>query len=328
MSGLPGILFTLVGPAGAGKNTVMKEALARVPGTRQFPTVTTRPQRAGETEGREHYFVDHAEFARMERAGELLESQDNHGQWYGMPLRPLEIGLAEGAVFLADIDMRGAVSARQAFPENVVMVFIQPPSLSALVERMRERGTETEAQISKRLLRAPLELEFARQCDYLIVNDTLDQAAHLLVSIIEAELSRRAARHLADAAPRPRRFSARTIIARGGDVLVSADDGRIPECDFTLDTAPHLAALSAARTATGIEADDAQLTTRDTAQDDVIPPVYVADNSDEQADQFAFYYIIVPDTVWSAAPGWVWLPAASVELPQQVRSVLMPASTI
>jgi guanylate kinase len=328
VSEFPGILFTLIGPAGAGKNTVMKEALARISGARQFPTVTTRAPRPGEMEGREHYFVDHTEFERMDRAGELLESQDNHGQWYGMPRRPLEAGLTDGAVFLADIDMRGALCARETFPDNVVLVFIQPPSLSALIARMRERGSETEAQIGKRLLRAPLEMDFAPQCDYLITNDTLDQAVNQLVSVIHAERSRRAARRLIGTAPRPRQYSARVIIARDGDLLVSETSGCLPAAEFPIESQPHVAALEAARTATASDVSAAQLTTRDAAQNGYVPPVYVADDSDAQTDRFIYYYAVTPDPLWTNAPGWAWRPAAAVDLPQPVRTVMMPESAV
>mgnify|MGYP001319092454 CR=1 FL=1 len=95
-----------------------------------------------------------------------------------------------------------------------------------------------------------------------------------------------------------------------------------------IDSQPHQAALSAARTATGSEVSAAQLTTSDTAQNDYIPPVYVTDGSDAQTDRFVYYYMVTPDSLWTSASGWSWRPAAAVDLPQPVRAVMMTASAV
>jgi guanylate kinase len=184
-----GLLFTMIGPAGAGKNAVMNGVLEQHAEARQFPTATTRARRDYETQGREHQFLSRAEFEAMIAQQALLEHQEVHGNWYGIPRHPLENALAHGALLFADIDMHGATIVRQAFPHNAILVFVAPPSLPVLAQRMRERG-ESEAEISRRLLRAPAEMTYAPQCDYIIINDTLKQSIAEMMEIVAWERKR------------------------------------------------------------------------------------------------------------------------------------------
>src|SRR5579871_2392976 len=168
----PGLLFTLVGPAGAGKNRLMRYVLERTPVT-QFPTATTRPIRSGEQNGREHLFVSLTEFQHMIETDELLEHQVIHGNLYGMPRSAVEKAINDGHSLIADIEYLGAARARAIYPDNAVSIFIQTPSIGTLIDRMYERH-ETTAEIGKRLLRVPKELDYARECNYRILNDTFE----------------------------------------------------------------------------------------------------------------------------------------------------------
>lgn len=194
-----GMLITLVGPAGAGKNQLMNDMIARFAGgqtrVRQFPTATTRSPREGEKDGREHHFVTTEHFRYMIDHDELLEWQLIHGKsndrYYGMPRATLDAGLKAGDVLMADVEYLGAQRVKELYPDNVISVFVMPPSIGALIQRMKHRGTEKQAEIAKRLLRVPAELAYANECEYVIVNDSFAEAAALLYSIIQAEVAGR-----------------------------------------------------------------------------------------------------------------------------------------
>ncbi len=191
----PGLLFVLVGPPGVGKNALMQEVLPRVPDLRQLPTATTRPIRPTEQPGREHLFVSEAEFKRMQSSGELVESQVVHQHWYGVPRTTVENAIHDGQDLIADIEVLGATILKSAYPDNVILIFVQPKSPEVLIERMRARG-EAEAQIELRMQRVPMEMSYAVQCDYLITNDLIGPASELLYAIVLAERSKGELRQL------------------------------------------------------------------------------------------------------------------------------------
>jgi guanylate kinase len=186
---LTGALFVMVGPSGVGKNVVMKQIMERMPMLRQMPTATTRAMREGEQEGREHFFVSLKQFEQMKVENALIEYEEVYaGTWYGTPRQGLQNALASGDYLIADIDVHGAKNLKEAFPDNVVLIFIAPPSLDDLEKRLRQRGKMDEAEIARRLNRAPEELAFAEQCDYRVVNDELEKTIEQVMGIINAEL--------------------------------------------------------------------------------------------------------------------------------------------
>lgn len=185
-----GLIFVLVGPPGAGKNTVMNRVLQELPALRQLATATTRPMRSTEQEGREHYFMDRDEFEQMIVSNALLEHQLIHGELYGILRRPVEQAIASEIDIIADIDVYGAEALRANFPENAVLVFVEPPSREVLIRRMQERGEDTE-EIEKRMKRVDMEMSHLTDCDYLITNNDVDEASVLLASIVRAERSKR-----------------------------------------------------------------------------------------------------------------------------------------
>jgi guanylate kinase len=196
-----GLLFVLVGPTAVGKTTLIKKVLGQVPDLAQIPTATTRPIRANEQEGREHYFFDKAGFQHLIDSGALLENQEVHGFQYGIIRARLEEALAAGYDQIADIEVLGAAILREAFPHNAVLIFISPPTAATLEKRIRERGDKPD-EIERRLGRVPFEMQFAPMCNTLIVNDDLEIAASELMAVIAAERRRRALRHFVRVAAR------------------------------------------------------------------------------------------------------------------------------
>ena len=195
---LPGVIFVMIGPGGAGKNAIMKAIISAFPSIRQLATATTRPRREDERQGREHLFVSAQEFRAMIRNGDLLEHQEvTPGKFYGIPRRTVVEVLGAGVACIADIEVLGAIELAAAYPRNVVQVFVTVPGadsaeqLAVLEERMRGRADEA-TDIKQRLGRArTLELPYQKRCDYLVVNDDLAQAIERTSAIIRRELVER-----------------------------------------------------------------------------------------------------------------------------------------
>jgi guanylate kinase len=149
-------------------------------------SATTRPPRPGEVEGVHYHFVDEAEFARMEREGELIESAVVHGRnHYGTPRGPVEQALREHRMALLEIDLQGARQVRDSMPE-ALFVFLAPPSWDELVRRLVGRGTEDEEERTRRLETAKVELAAEDEFDVTIVNDDVRRAAEELVSLMRS----------------------------------------------------------------------------------------------------------------------------------------------
>jgi guanylate kinase len=190
-----GLLFILMGPTGAGKNTLMNGVLDRLEDVHQLPTATTRAIRANEQEGREHHFVTLAEFERMIAADELLEWQNVHGRLYGVPQGTVEQAITAERDQIADIDVLGALLVRSLYPDNVVLIFVQPDEDQQVIQTVRERlqaRGESVEEIENRLRRVTMEMQYLPFCDYLIVNnESPEQGIETLHSIIVAERARR-----------------------------------------------------------------------------------------------------------------------------------------
>src|SRR5581483_7628374 len=184
-----GTLFVVSAPSGAGKTTLCREARLRVPGLAYSVSCTTRAPRAGEVDGSDFRFVSRETFTAMRDRGELAEWASVHGNLYGTPARPLESALREGRDVLLDIDTQGAAQLRRRYPE-AVLIFIVAPSMAELEQRLRERRSDAEAEIARRLRRAREEVAMWRAYDYLVVNRDLKEATDQLTAIIVAERSR------------------------------------------------------------------------------------------------------------------------------------------
>ena len=181
--------IVVTGPSGAGKTSLCYGVVRDCPDVVYSISATTRPRRQDEVTGRDYHFVKQERFREMMGVGELLEWAEVHGHFYGTPRFSVAPFLDKGKKVIMDIDVQGGVSLRKVFPDGV-FVFVIPPSMRILEERLRNRKTESEEALATRLRNATEEMRYWRQYDYLIVNDRLDAALDRLKSIIAAEDSR------------------------------------------------------------------------------------------------------------------------------------------
>jgi len=190
MAKVRGPLLILSGPSGTGKSTLIARLLKKgdLP-LRLSVSATTRPPRAGEKDGVEYYFWPRAQFLKEVQAGAFLESAQVHDNYYGTLKREVEPYREQGIGVILDIDVQGAAQVRRQCPDQV-SVFVSAPSFAAYEERLRKRGTESEAAIQRRLAAAREELARAGEFDHLVVNDDLDAAVGRLHAILEREFER------------------------------------------------------------------------------------------------------------------------------------------
>lgn len=172
----PGSIIVLTAPSGAGKTTIAQALLAEVPGLHFSVSATTRPPRAYEQDGVHYHFVSEARFRQLIGEDQLLEYEEVYpGRFYGTPRAEVE-GATPDRPVLLDIDVQGALKVKQLFGDRVLTIFVRPPSLEVLAERLRSRGTETEESLRVRLERAAHEMTYADQFDVVVVNDDLKTA--------------------------------------------------------------------------------------------------------------------------------------------------------
>lgn len=188
-----GVLFVVSGASGTGKTTLLRHVFDTVPGLGWSVSVTTRAPRPGERDGVEYHFVTPERYAELRDGGHLLEHAIVYDRGYGTPRAPVEAALAAGRSIVLDIDVRGAAQVRVSHPE-AVSVFILPPSLDSLRERLVARGTDAPEVIEKRMRQAHEQLAECGAYDYLVMNDDLSTAQAQIAGVFVAELSRRARR--------------------------------------------------------------------------------------------------------------------------------------
>lgn len=185
-----GHLFIISAPSGAGKTTILKPILARIPSIAFSVSHTTRRPRPGEINGQDYFFVEVEQFGVMQRGGDFLEWAEVHGNFYGTSQGAVMAQLARGQDVILDIDVQGACQLRGRPGLDATFIFIAPPSLAELERRLTGRQTETAEALALRLQNASQELQAANLYDYIIVNDDLEQARAMLTAII---LEKRAA---------------------------------------------------------------------------------------------------------------------------------------
>ena len=181
-----GRVFVISSPSGGGKTTVVERLRRAVPRLVRSISLTTRAPRRGERPGRDYRFTTPSVFQRLRGRGELLEWARVHGAQYGTPKRPVLDALARGRDVILNIDVQGARKVRRALGRRAVLIFLMPPSMASLRQRLLRRRTETPAAIRRRLAVARRELRCAAWYDHRVVNDRLDRAVSDMRTIIVA----------------------------------------------------------------------------------------------------------------------------------------------
>ena len=181
----PGSLFVVAAPSGAGKSTLVNALLNQDDGIQLSISYTTRAPRVGEVDAISYHFTSVDDFLQRQDAGEFIESAEVHGNYYGTSKEWITQALKSGRDVLLEIDWQGSEQVREHFP-NMIGIFILPPSLSALQERLHNRGTDSEEIITRRLLNAGGEMAHAPQFEYVIINQNLDDALSNLQHIVLA----------------------------------------------------------------------------------------------------------------------------------------------
>lgn len=179
-----GLLLIFVSFSGGGKSTIVRALRERHPDWRFSVSCTTRAPRPGEAEGIHYHYISPEKFENMIAKDAFVENEEVHGDLYGTPKAPLEKAIAENAVFLLDIDVKGALRIMRKYPEHCLSFFIDVPDLKTLEERLRKRGTETEECIQRRMSRIPVERREKEKFDYVIINDKLDHAVNEIEAIV------------------------------------------------------------------------------------------------------------------------------------------------
>lgn len=181
-------VFIVSAPSGCGKTTLCDRLLDDRFALANSVSMTTRPPRQGEKNGRDYIFVSKARFLRMVKNGGLLEYEENFGNLYGTPAAFVEKNLAKGVSVLLSIDVKGAMKVRRIYPDSSVLIFILPPSVKELKTRLSLRRSDTPEEVKRRLALAKKEISYAARYDYRIVNDKLDVAYRALKNTVKKEL--------------------------------------------------------------------------------------------------------------------------------------------
>lgn len=181
-----GLLVVISAPSGGGKGTILKELFAKDDNLVLSVSATTRSPRTGEEHGKQYYFLQKEEFEELISQGKMLEYAQYVGNYYGTPREPVEQWMAQGKDVVLEIEVQGGAQIKKLMP-GCVSIFILPPSMEVLEKRLRDRGTEEDATVRKRLEKAREEIPHAKDYDYVVFNDRLEDAVEDLRAILRAE---------------------------------------------------------------------------------------------------------------------------------------------
>jgi guanylate kinase len=182
-----GKIIVVAAPSGAGKTSIAKEILRRNPLLRFSVSATTRAMRPGETDGKDYFFLPHGEFEKRIAAGAFVEWENIYGNLYGTLKSEVDVALEQGKHLLFDVDVKGALSIKRVYPE-ACLIFIRPPTVEVLEQRLRARLTEDAEALRRRLDRVPMELDQAVLFDRQVVNDILSRATDEVDTIVHTHL--------------------------------------------------------------------------------------------------------------------------------------------
>ena len=192
-----GLLFILSSPSGAGKTTLSRRLLERYRDAAAHETlvmsisVTTRAMRPGEIDGKDYFFLDHARYEQMVRGGELLEHARVFENHYGTPAKFVSDHISAGTDVLFDIDWQGTQQLKAKKPDDLVSIFILPPSMTELERRLKSRAQDSDEVVKKRMEKATAEISHWQEYDYVLINQDLDQTLEKIDTILKAERLRR-----------------------------------------------------------------------------------------------------------------------------------------
>lgn len=182
---MPGRIYLLIGPTAAGKNTLINHLLQSQPQLIYIPSFTTRPMRDGESENNSYHFVSKEDFTQRIIENEFFEYQEVHGNLYGTSIKEFTKIITNNQIGITDVDIMGGLKIKRTWPESITTIFIRPSDPNILVERLKQRHSESEETLKRRLARVPLELSMESQCDYIVFNDDLEQAVKSLSLILK-----------------------------------------------------------------------------------------------------------------------------------------------
>ncbi len=185
------ILIVISAPSGSGKTTIVKIVREKCPEIFYSVSATTRKMRPGEINGKDYIFVSHDIFEDWIKNGKVVEWAKIYGEYYGTPKEPIDKALQRGQDVILDIDIHGKRSLEKIYGKNVVSIFLIPPSLNVLRQRLISRGAESEEKLELRLKLSREEMKWGYEYDYIVINDIKEKAAANVISIITAERMRR-----------------------------------------------------------------------------------------------------------------------------------------
>lgn len=180
-------ILVISAASGTGKTTVISRILEIEPKLFYSISVTTRPRRSYEINGKDYIFIDKDTFIKWIQENKLLEWAEVYGEYYGTPKEPIEKALSSGKSVIADLDVNGMKKLKEFYPEDTVSVFLFPPDFTTLVDRLKNRGTETESQLKIRINRLKQELLSASFYDYWVLNDSVNEAANRIINILHSK---------------------------------------------------------------------------------------------------------------------------------------------
>ncbi len=181
-------LFVISAPSGGGKTSIVKAILQKHPEILFSVSATTRTQRPGEIHGKDYFFLTKEKFEELLHNKQLVEYEQLFGDYYGTLKEETDRALSSNKIMMFDVDVRGALSIKKFYGNDAVLIFIAPPDMKILEERLRNRKTESEEKIKTRIERAGMELEIGKQFDYTVVNNNLESATKEVENIIQKHL--------------------------------------------------------------------------------------------------------------------------------------------
>jgi len=184
-----GKLIVVSAPSGCGKTTITNALLKRHPEFTFSVSATTRSKRRNEVHGRHYFFLTKEEFDRAIEKNDLVEWEEIYGNCYGTLKSVVDEALEQGKILLFDVDVNGGLSIKKQYPDDTVLIFIEPPGLEDLKNRLQRRNTEDEIQFNRRLERVPMELEKGKLYEYSVVNDDLEKAINDVDKIVQKEIN-------------------------------------------------------------------------------------------------------------------------------------------